>query len=253
MNLKTRLTLMLILLLNVSLFAQDGYTVTGTVIDNTNIPVPGANVVIENTTTGTSTDFDGNFSINVKNGDVLVFSSIGFSSNKVTISGQKTLNIVLAEDSAQLDEVVVVGYGTIKKSHLTGAVAKIGGDEVAAVQVARVDDALAGKLPGVRIQNQSGEPGAAPKIQIRAASSISGESDPLIVVDGFPISGNLATVNPNDIESLEVLKDAASAAIYGSLGANGVILVTTKKGKSGKVNLSYNTYTSTSSKYVKDI
>tara|TARA_R110002051_G_scaffold263759_2_gene323607 strand:- start:28677 stop:31880 length:3204 start_codon:yes stop_codon:yes gene_type:complete len=253
MNLKTRLTLILILLLNVSLFAQDGYTVTGTVIDNTNIPVPGANVVIENTTTGTSTDFDGNFSINVKNGDVLVFSSIGFSTNKVTISGQKTLKIVLAEDSAQLDEVVVVGYGTVKKSHLTGAVAKIGGDEVAAVQVARVDDALAGKLPGVRIQNQSGEPGAAPKIQIRAASSISGESDPLIVVDGFPISGNLATVNPNDIESLEVLKDAASAAIYGSLGANGVILVTTKKGKSGKVNLSYNTYTSTSSKYVKDI
>ena len=159
----------------------------------------------------------------------------------------------MAEDAAQLDEVVVIGYGTAKKSHLTGAVAKVGGDDVAAVQAARVDEALAGKLSGVMIQNQSGEPGSDLKIQIRTGSSLSSNSDPLIVVDGFPISGNLATVNPNDIESMEVLKDAASAAIYGSLGANGVILVTTKKGKSGKLNFSYNAYTSTSQKYVKDI
>jgi len=126
---------------------------------------------------------------------------------------------------------------------------QIGGDDVAAIQAARVDDALAGKLPGVLIQNQDGAPGADPKIQIRAASSISGDSNPLIVVDGYPISGSLATVNPNDIESMEVLKDAASAAIYGSRGANGVILVTTKKGKSGKPSISYNAYVSTSSKY----
>ncbi|MEP2279123.1 carboxypeptidase-like regulatory domain-containing protein, partial [Maribacter sp.] len=220
MNLKTKLTLVMMLLLNISLFAQDGYTLTGTVTDETSMPVPGANVVIQNTTTGTSTDFDGNFTITVSAGDVLEFSSIGYATKAVDITGQQTLNVVLAEDASQLEEVVVVGYGTVKKSHLTGSVAKIGGAEVAAVQVARVDDALVGKLPGVRIQNQSGEPGSAPKIQIRAASSVSGDSDPLIVVDGFPISGNLATVNPNDIESLEVLKDAASAAIYGSLGAN---------------------------------
>ena len=122
---------------------------------------------------------------------------------------------------------------------------RIEGADVAAIQASRVDEALAGKLSGVLIQNQDGAPGADPKIQIRAASSISGDSNPLIVVDGYPISGSLATVNPNDIESLEVLKDAASAAIYGSRGANGVILVTTKKGKSGKAKFSYNGYVST--------
>ena len=251
MNLKTKLTLIVVLLINITLMAQDGYTLTGTVTDEANTPIPGVNVIIQNTTTGTSTDFDGNYSITVTNGDVLEFSSLGFASQAITISGQQTLNVTLAEDSAQLDEVVVVGYGTRKKSHLTGAVAKVGGEEVAGIQAARVDDALAGKLPGVLIQNQSGEPGGDPKIQVRAASSLSGDSSPLIVVDGYPISGSLATVNPNDIESLEVLKDAASAAIYGSRGANGVILVTTKKGRSGKATFSYNAYTSTSAKYVK--
>ena len=135
---------------------------------------------------------------------------------------------------------------------MTGAVAKVQGGEIAAIQAQRVDEALGGKLSGVLIQNQDGAPGADPKIQIRAASSINGNSDPLIVVDGYPISGSLATVNPNDIESLEVLKDAASAAIYGSRGANGVILVTTKKGRSGKASFSYNTYFSTSSRYLRD-
>jgi len=253
MNLKTKLTLMVVLFINITLMAQDSYTLTGTITDDANVPIPGVNVVIQNTTTGTSADFDGNYSINVSNGDVLVFTSVGFATQAITIVGQETLNVTMAEDSALLDEVVVVGYGTRKKSHLTGAVAKVGGAEVAGIQAARVDDALAGKLPGVLIQNQSGEPGADPKIQVRAASSLSGDSSPLIVVDGYPISGSLATVNPNDIESLEVLKDAASAAIYGSRGANGVILVTTKKGRSGKATFSYNTYTSISNKYVKDI
>ncbi len=253
MNLKTKLILLLVLIFNISLFAQGGYELSGTVVDGTNMPIPGVNVIIANTSKGAATDFDGNFQIQVKKGDVLNFSYIGYIKQSITITNQTTLNVVMVEDASKLDEVVVVGYGTRKKSHLTGAIAKIGGDEVAAVQVARVDDALAGKLPGVRIQNQSGEPGADPKIQIRAGSSLSSNSDPLVVVDGFPISGNLATVNPNDIESLEVLKDAASAAIYGSLGANGVVLITTKKGKSGKLNFSYNAYTSTSRKYVKDI
>ncbi|SFB82602.1 TonB-linked outer membrane protein, SusC/RagA family [Algibacter lectus] len=253
MNLKTKLFLMLIMIFNISLYAQDGYQLSGAVSDEGNLPVPGVNVIVANTTKGTATDFDGGFKINVKSGDVLLFSYVGYVSQSITITNQKTLNVVLTEDSAQLDEVVVVGYGTTKKSHLTGAVAKIGGEDVAAVQTSRVDEALAGKLPGVNIQNQSGEPGSDLKVQIRAGSSLSSNSDPLIVVDGFPISGNLATVNPNDIESLEVLKDAASAAIYGSLGANGVILITTKKGKSGKLNFSYNAYTSTSRKYVKDI
>jgi TonB-linked SusC/RagA family outer membrane protein len=253
MNLKIKLTLIALLLCNFVLIAQDSYQLSGTVSDKEGMPIPGANLTVANTTKGAVSDFDGIFIIDIKSGDVLNISYIGYVSQSITISNQKELKIVLLEDAAQLDEVVVVGYGTRKKSHLTGAIAKIGGDDVAAVQAARVDEALAGKLPGVQIQNQSGEPGADLKIQIRAGSSLSSNSDPLIVVDGFPISGNLATVNPNDIESLEVLKDAASAAIYGSLGANGVILVTTKKGKTGKLNFSYNAYTSTSRKYVKDI
>lgn len=228
-------------------------TVTGTVSSSSG-PLPGASVVVKGTTNGTQTDFDGNYTLNnVGNSAVLVFSYIGYSKQEVAVNSQKTINVTLAEDASQLEEVVIVGYGTRKKSHLTGAVAKVEGSEVAAIQAARVDDALAGKLPGVLIQNQDGSPGADPKIQIRAASSISGASNPLIVVDGYPISGGLATVNPNDIESLEVLKDAASAAIYGSRGANGVILVTTKKGRVGKTSFSYNAYTSTSSKYRSNI
>lgn len=251
MNLKRNLTWVVMLLGSIQLFAQD-LTVTGTVTDASNVPVAGANIVVLNTTRGVQTDFDGNYSIAVSTGETLQFSYIGFATQTITITEQTTLNVVMQQDASQLDEVVVVGYGNRKRSQLTGAVAKIGGEEVAAIQANRVDDALAGKLSGVLIQNQSGEPGADPRIQIRAASSISGESNPLIVVDGYPISGSLATVNPNDIQSLEVLKDAASAAIYGSRGANGVILVTTKKGRTGKVNFTFNTYTSISNKYQRD-
>ncbi len=249
MNLQTKLTLLLVLIFNVSLFAQNGYQLSGTVSDESNMPLPGVNVVVANSSKGTATDFDGKFQIEVSNGDVLQFTYIGYLKQSITITNQTTLNVVMVEDASQLDEVVVVGYGTRKKSHLTGAIAKIEGGDVAAIQATRVDEALAGKLPGVLVQNQSGEPGADPKIQIRAASSITGDVGPLIVVDGYPISGSIATVNPNDIESLEVLKDAASAAIYGSRGANGVILVTTKKGRSGKPTFSYNAFTSFSNKY----
>jgi len=226
--------------------------VSGTILDNAGEALIGVNVLIKGSNTGTTTDFDGKFSIEAKSTDVLVLSYIGYQTQEITVGDQTNINIVMGNDDAILDEVVVVGYGTRKKSHNTGAIAQVGGKDVAAIQANRVDDALAGKMAGVLIQNQDGAPGADPKIQIRAASSISGAATPLIVVDGFPISGSLATVNPNDIESLEVLKDAASAAIYGSRGANGVILVTTKKGKTGKASFSYNGYASTSSRYVKD-
>ncbi|EDM45398.1 putative outer membrane protein, probably involved in nutrient binding [unidentified eubacterium SCB49] len=253
MNLKTKLTLLIMLFSSIIIVAQESYTLTGTVVSSVDqFGIPGANVIIEGTSTGASTDFDGNFEIKVKSGDVLLFTYIGYVTQKVVITDQTTLSISLAEDANTLDEVVVVGYGTRKKSHVTGSVAKVGGDDVAAMQTSRVDEALAGKLAGVLIQNQDGSPGADPKIQVRAASSINGSSNPLIVVDGFPISGSLATVNPNDIESIEVLKDAASAAIYGSRGANGVILVTTKKGKEGEPSFTYSTYSSISSKYKSD-
>ena len=238
-----------------SFFAFSQQKVTGTVTDAvTGDALPSVTILIKGTSVGTTTDFDGNYSLTTKTADdALVFSYLGYKSQEVAVSGKSTINILMAEDASSLDEIIVVGYGTSKKSHLTGSISKIGGEDLASVQVARVDEALTGKLSGVLIQNQSGEPGSDPKIQIRTGSSLSSNSDPLIVVDGFPISGNLATVNPNDIESMEVLKDAASAAIYGSLGANGVILITTKKGKSGKLSFSYNAYTSVSRKYVKDI
>jgi TonB-linked SusC/RagA family outer membrane protein len=250
MNLKQNIIVLLVLLFNISLFAQGEYTIKGIVTSQAdNTTLPGVTYRIVNTDKGGATDFDGNFEIKVQKGDVLEFSYLGYVKQLVAIEDQQTLAISMVEDTTSLDEIVVVGYGTRKKSHLTGAISKIGGDDVAAVQATRVDEALAGKLAGVLIQNSSGEPGADPKIQIRAASSVSGSSNPLIVVDGFPISGSLATVNSNDIQSIEILKDAASAAIYGSRGANGVILVTTKKGKTGKPKFSYNTYTSFSNKY----
>ena len=253
MKLKTKFLLIAVLLVNIQLFAQDSFTVSGSVKDSNSLPLLGVNVTVKNSTNGTQTDFDGNFSIKVKTGDILRFSYIGFVNQDVLIRNQTQILVVLAEDLNLLDEIVLTGYGSRKRSQLTGAVAKIGGDEVAALQVARVDEALAGKLSGVLIQNQDGSPGAAPKIQIRAASSISGASNPLVVVDGYPISGGIQSVNPNDIQSIEVLKDAASAAIYGSRGANGVILITTKKGRSGKPTFSYNAYTSLSNKYRENI
>lgn len=244
---------MILLFSSAIIVAQDSYTLEGQVVSATDqFGIPGANVLIQGTSTGTATDFDGNFQLEVTSGDVLEVSYLGYVTQTVAITNQTTLNISLVEDSNTLTEVVVVGYGTRKKSHVTGAVAKVVGGDIAAIQSNRVDEALGGKLAGVLIQNQDGAPGADPKIQVRAASSINGNSNPLIVVDGYPISGSLATVNPNDIESVEVLKDAASAAIYGSRGANGVILVTTKKGKQGGVKFSYNTYASVSSRYLRD-
>ena len=226
---------------------------TGKLMNESGEPLIGASVLVQGTTVGTITDIDGNFSIDAKEGDVLVINYLGYEQQLVTVDGSGALSLSLSPDAQALSEVLVVGYGTRKRSHNTGAIAQVGGADVAAIQANRVDDALAGKLAGVLIQNQDGAPGADPKIQVRAASSISGDSNPLIVVDGFPISGGLASINPNDIESLEVLKDAASAAIYGSRGANGVILVTTKQGKSGKPKLSYNAYISSTEKYVDNI
>ncbi len=223
--------------------------VTGQLTDENGEALIGANVMVDGTNVGTITDIDGRFSIDAQEGDVLSVSYIGYTTREMVVGSDPNISITLVQDAAALEEVLIVGYGTRKRSHNTGAISQVGGSEVAAIQSSRVDEALGGKLAGVLIQNQDGAPGADPKIQIRAASSISGDSNPLIVVDGYPISGSLATVNPNDIESMEVLKDAASAAIYGSRGANGVILVTTKKGKTGKPTISYNSYVSTSSKY----
>lgn len=227
-------------------------TITGYVTEQAD-PLVGVSVFVAGTTNGTTTDIDGAYSIQAASTDTLVFSYVGYASRREFVGDRQTVSIQLLPSATLIDEVVVVGYGTRKKSHNTGAISQVRGGEIAAIQASRVDEALGGKLSGVLIQSQDGAPGADPKIQVRAASSISGDSDPLIVVDGYPITGSLATVNPNDIASLEVLKDAASAAIYGSRGANGVILVTTKRGRTGKPTISYNAYVSSSQRYVRDV
>ena len=244
MKLKFKITLLVLMLVNIFAFAQEK-TLTGLVTsEGDNSPLPGVSVTILNTPKGVQTDFDGKFTIKVKNGDVLQFSYLGFKSLAVIIDGQKTLNVILTEDVSSLDEIIVVGYGTQKKSHLTGAISKVKNEKLDQIAVARVDDALIGQVSGVNIQATSAEAGAAPTITIRGFGSITADSGPAIVVDGIVVdSGFLGNLDMNDVESFEVLKDAASAAIYGSEGSNGVILITTKTGKVGPTKFSYNTFT----------
>jgi TonB-linked SusC/RagA family outer membrane protein len=244
MNFKLKIFIVAMLFVNTQLFAQDTYGLTGIVIDANNVPIPGANIVVANTTRGTQTDFDGNFTIQVKSGDILRFSYIGYSTQTVAIVAQKTVSITLKEDASQLDEVVVVGYGTQKKSTLTGSISKVTNETLDQIAVSRVDDALIGQVSGVNIQATNAEAGGAPTITIRGVGSVTADSGPALVVDGIVVSSEfLSNIDMNDVESFEVLKDAASAAIYGSEGSNGVILITTKSGKAGKTKFSYQTYT----------
>src|SRR5690606_34576738 len=213
--------------------------VNGNIVDVDGTPLPGASIVEKGTTNGTQTDFDGNFSIELENENTtLVVSYIGFATREIPINGQTTLNIVLEESAAGLDEVVLVGYGTQRKSDLTGSVASIKSDQLSKAPIGQVSNSLQGLASGMEIVSDGGAPGASPVIQIRGTGSIN-SSNPLIVIDGVP-SGQLSDINPNDIEQIEVLKDASSAAIYGTRAANGVILVTTKNGKFNtdtKINL----------------
>lgn len=242
---KFKLTLMLLMLLSISFYGQDTYLIKGVVssgVDSS--PLPGVSVIILNTVTGVDTDFDGNYTIKVKEGDVLQFSSLGFLTKTITITDQQILDVSLAEDSNILDEVIVVGYGTQKKSHLTGSISKVTGEKLANIAVARLDDALVGQVSGVNIQATEGEAGSAPTLRIRGVGSITGNASPLIVVDGVVVpSDYLASLDMNDVESFEILKDAASAAIFGSRGGNGVVQITTKSGKEGKTKYSYSAST----------
>ncbi|WP_136464968.1 TonB-dependent receptor [Flagellimonas onchidii] len=221
------------------------FSVSGTITDESGQPLPGANIVEKGTSNGTQTDFDGNFSIAVANENTtLVISYIGFAAKEVQVNGQSSIQITLLEDSAQLDEVVIVGYGSVTKAKLTGSVASIKSDDFEDIPVTSVEQAIAGQLPGVEITQNTGEPGTANGITIRGTSTITAGTQPLIVVDGLALSEttSLNTINPNDIASVEVLKDAASAAIYGSRGANGVIIITTKSGQEGKPQFSFNSF-----------
>ncbi len=215
-------------------------TVTGQVTDSSGIPLPGVTVVIKSTTRGIITDAEGKYTLTKVPGDAtLVFSFVGMKTQEISVVGRTTIDLVMQEETVGIDEVVAIGYGTIKKSDLTGSLSSVSSEKFAEQNITRVDQVLQGRATGVQISNTVGAPGGDVRIRIRGANSVLGDNSPLFVVDGF-VGVDYNMLNPNDIESVEVLKDAASTAIYGSRGANGVILVTTKKGnKDGKVTVNY--------------
>ncbi len=234
-----------IILLAFAITVSAQVQLSGNVIDaENNEALIGATAIEKGTSNGTITDIDGNFTFTTQNeSGIIVVSFVGYVSQEIEFSGAATLDVSLKADVTGLDEVVVVGYGVQKKSHLTGAISKLENENMEQVAVARVDDALIGKISGVNIQATDGGAGTAPTIRIRGTGSISGSSDPLIVVDGIVVDSDyLGNLDMNDVASFEVLKDAASAAIYGSRGANGVIMITSKQGKEGKTKFNFNSY-----------
>lgn len=234
------LAVMLIVCMNVAvgfeLYAQSNtITVKGKVMADGE-PVIGATVLVKGVSTGTATDMDGNFTLNVASKAVLVVSSIGYETQEVPVNGRKLINVVLKSDVVALKDVVVVGYGVQKKVNLTGAVSSLSTDELEGKPIANVLEAMQGTTPGLVIQQGTSTPGSVPSINIRGLNTMN-NNDPLVIIDG--IEGSLANLNPADIEQVSILKDASSTAIYGSRASNGVVLVTTKKGKAGKVEISY--------------
>ena len=242
-NLQSRTKVRLLqslLLISLSLFflvnpayAQGGFAVKGVIVDKTGFPLPGANVMEKGTSNGTITDLDGNFSLNVsKKGVTLTVSFMGYTPKDVVVK-DKTMNITLEENAKLLDEVVVVGYGTMKKRDVTGAITSISSEAIEQKMATNVFEALQGTTAGVQVVSGSGQPGESSSIKIRGTSTFSAEGvTPLYIVDGVPLE-SIDGINTNDITSMEILKDAASAAIYGSRSANGVIIITTKSGQEG--------------------
>ncbi|GAB3954076.1 TonB-dependent receptor [Spirosoma harenae] len=217
-------------------------TITGTVVDEKGEGLPGVSVLVKGTQRGTSTNTEGKYQIAVPDESaVLVFSFVGFQTQELTVEKRSRIDITLKTDNKNLDEVVVVGYGTVKKSDLTGAVAKVGEANIKATPIPSLDRAMQGRAAGVQVVSNSARPGGSSTIRIRGSGSVNASNDPLYVIDGFP-TGNLNSINTDDIESIEVLKDASATAIYGSRGSNGVVLVTTKRGKAGKTVISYDGY-----------
>ena len=217
-------------------------SIRGTVTDEKGESLPGVSIVLKSTQKGTTTDAEGRYSLDVPNASAtLIFSYVGYQPQEVVVGNRNTINVTLRSDNKALDEVVVVGYGTVKKKDLTGSVGVISSKEVKDLGVTRIEQGLAGRVAGVQVKPVSGEPGASPQIRIRGIGSISAGAGPLYVVDGFP-TDNIQTLNPNDIETLDILKDASATAIYGSRGSNGVVIINTKRGKTGKATITLDTY-----------
>lgn len=224
-------------------YGQVHHTLGGTVVSATdNAPIPGANVIVKGTMNGAVTNFDGEFSIEVNENDVLLISFIGYKPQEVVYTNQTKLNVVLVEDIAEFDEVVVVGYGSIKKSDISGSVASVKGEDMMKRNPLNLTQGLQGSAAGVMVTKQSGDPEGATTVRIRGVATVNGSADPLYVVDGVQVGSSANFINPSDVESMEVLKDASATAIYGARGANGVILITTKKGIKGaaKINIAAN-------------
>ncbi|HAR39723.1 MAG TPA: SusC/RagA family protein, partial [Porphyromonadaceae bacterium] len=235
--------LTLLSMLSFSLFAQN-VTLRGTVADVAGDPLIGVTVQVQGSTTGTVTDVDGNFTLlNVSPDAMIEVSYVGMRQQVIRLNGRTSLQVVLEEDTELLEEVVVVGYGTMRREAVTGSVSSMQGNVLRDVPTGNVTTALQGRLPGVQMQQSSSKPGADMQIRIRGTRSLNADNNPLVVLDGIPFAGTLSDINPNDIKSIDILKDASSTAIYGSRGANGVIMITTFKGIAGqKASVSYNAY-----------
>ena len=234
---------MLLIFLSMPFLSAQELTVSGRITDKGGEAIIGASILVQGTTSGTITDFDGNFTVpNVASNAVLVVSYIGYKTQNISVNGKTIFNIVLEEDTETLDEVVVVGYGVQRKSDLTGAVASVkASDALKTTPSGNVSDALQGRMAGVSVLSGSGDPSQDNTIRVRGINSITAETGPLVVVDGF-IGGSLQNLNPSDIQSIEVLKDASATAVYGSRGANGVILVTTKNPGKDRVSVNFNAF-----------
>lgn len=254
-----KLLLILVLVLGTYPVLAQNKTVTGTVtasVDGT--PLPGVNVLVQGTTTGTQTDFDGNYSIEASNGDVLVFSYLGTKSQSVTVGASNTINVSLEEDASQLDEVVVTALGIKRQEKtLTYAQQTVNADEITKTRDVNFLNSINGKTAGVEIKKSSSGAGGSTKVVLRGNKSLSGDSTPLFVIDGIPLANNrgnqpgmwggtdsgdgISALNPDDIASISILRGANAAMLYGSAGANGVVLITTKQGQAGKTTVSFNT------------
>ncbi|RIW15874.1 TonB-dependent receptor [Algoriphagus lacus] len=238
----TYLSVVLMVLLSAGLAKAQDVQVTGTVSDETGSPLPGVTILLKGSTKGTTTDLDGKYSISGPANGVLVFSFIGYTTIEETIGNRSIIDAALSPDLSELDEVVVVGYGTVKKSQLTGAISSVGTKEIQELPITDARQALQGRAAGVDVTQAGSKPGAAPQVRIRGRRSFNASNEPLYVVDGIPTVGGLEDINPQDITSMEVLKDASATAIYGSRGANGVVLITTKRGNVGKTIVSLDSY-----------
>lgn len=237
---KNRCLILTLLLFIFTLAKAQHVTVSGEITDGTTQEtLIGVSVSVKGSTTGTVSDVNGKYSLDVPAGSVLVYSFIGYKTHEENIGNRTMVNITLHESTELLDEVVVIGYGTVRKSDLTGSVASVKTEALTSYPTTGIVMALAGKAPGVYVQQNNGSPGGSVSVRIRGTNSISGDNAPLYVIDGFPYNGSPSILHPNDIESMEILKDASATAIYGSRGANGVILITTKKGKTGQTNVQF--------------